>query len=164
MYKPNFCAECGGRIARTRWRVWTSRRFCDGCDRRFRRGRVTRPLVACVALLGAGFIGGRAMRHAPPPLVIERSAVNPPALASELSTAGTKTGATNETKEARVPSYGADGTETERPTDPAEIVSICGARTQRGTPCSRRVRGAGRCWQHRGRAAMLPPSKLIVPE
>jgi hypothetical protein len=61
------------------------------------------------------------------------------------------------------PSYGADGTASERPTDPMEVVSICGARTKKGTPCSRRVRGEGRCWQHRGRPAMLPPQKLIVP-
>jgi hypothetical protein len=161
MYKPNFCAECGGRVARVRWHLWTSRRFCDGCDKRFRRGRIVRPLVACIALLGAGFAVGRAMRHAPPPLVIERSATNSPARASPLPTAGKETGAT---KDSPAPAYGADGTETERPTDPAEIVSVCGARTQRGTPCSRRVRGTGRCWQHRGRGAMLPASKLVVRE
>lgn len=162
MYKPNFCAECGGRVVRLRWRVWTSRRFCDGCDRKkFRRGRIVWPLAACAALLGLGYVGGRAVRPAAPPLVIERRATNPPALASPLSTAGKETDAT---RASRPPNYGADGTETERPTDPAEIVSICGARTKRGTPCSRRVRGTGRCWQHRGKAAMLPAAKLIVRE
>lgn len=162
MYKPNFCAECGGRVARLRWRVWTSRRFCDGCDKRFRRGRILRPLVACVALLGAGFVGGRAMRHAPPPLIIERNTLNSAPPVSQLPPEGKAPDATRDA--ARAPVYGADGTETERPTDPAEIVSICGARTRRGTPCSRRVRGTGRCWQHRGRAAMLPASKLTVRE
>jgi hypothetical protein len=24
------------------------------------------------------------------------------------------------------------------------------------------VRGTGRCWQHRGMPAMLPPSKLVI--
>lgn len=166
MYKPNFCAECGGRVVRLRWRAWTSRRFCAGCDKRFRRGRVVRSLVACVALAGAGFAAGRAMRHAPPPLVIERGAPNPALLAplaSQLPAVGVETGAPGGDA-ARAPAYGADGTETERPTDPAEIVSVCGARTQKGTPCSRRVRGAGRCWQHRGKAAMLPAAKLIVRE
>jgi hypothetical protein len=122
-------------------------------------------LVACVALVGVGFAGGRAMRHAPPPLVIERSASNSPPLAPQLPAEGTKTNTTNAANAAtgaQAPAYGADGTETERPTDPAEIVSVCGARTQRGTPCSRRVRGTGRCWQHRGKSAMLPASKLIV--
>ncbi|HEY0082838.1 MAG TPA: hypothetical protein VGB61_08615 [Pyrinomonadaceae bacterium] len=171
MYKPNFCAECGERVARVRWRAWTSRRFCANCARRFRRGRVVRPLFACLALVGAGFVGGRAMRHAPPPLVVERNASNPVPHAAQLATASRETNAAlgpanaaGVSANARSPVYGADGTETERPTDPAEIVSICGARTQRGTPCSRRVRGAGRCWQHRGKGAMLPAAKLIVRE
>ena len=165
MYKPNFCAECGGRVARLRWRVWTSRRFCDGCDRRFRRGRVVRALVACAALVGAGFAGGRATRppSSPPLLVVERSVPNSQAPAPQLSAAGGEAADASEASRARA-AYGADGTEAERPTDPAEIVSVCGARTQRGTPCSRRVRGTGRCWQHRGRPAMLPAAKLIVRE
>lgn len=28
-------------------------------------------------------------------------------------------------------------------------VGTCGARTQKGTPCKRRVKGGGRCWQHK---------------
>ncbi|HEX8635856.1 MAG TPA: hypothetical protein VF703_17030 [Pyrinomonadaceae bacterium] len=161
MYQPNFCAECGGRVARVRWRVWTSRRFCVGCEKRFRRGRLLRPLVACVALLGVGFGVGRAMRDAPPPLVIERRAPPPAPLASQLPAASA---ATDASKDLRPQVFGADGTETERPTEPGEIVSVCGARTKKGTPCSRRVRGTGRCWQHRGRGAMLPAAKLVVRE
>jgi hypothetical protein len=131
------------------------------------------PVCACVALVAAGFLGGRAMRHAPPPLVIERGATNAPALLSQTpaTTAnkqppanvnGASVNAAN--GNAAAPVYGADGTDGERPTEAGEIVSICGARTKRGTPCSRRVRGTGRCWQHRGRAAMLPAAKLRVPE
>jgi hypothetical protein len=106
------------------------------------------------------------MRHAPPPLVIERGTLNSPALPSQTPAAGKQTSpnvnAANVNAGANV--YGADGTERERPTETGEIVSICGARTKRGTPCSRRVRGTGRCWQHRGRPAMLPASKLVVRE
>ncbi|HEY9403525.1 MAG TPA: hypothetical protein VIQ24_12750, partial [Pyrinomonadaceae bacterium] len=104
----------------------------------------------------------RAMRHAPPPLVIERSTQNSTVRAPQLPAAAGK--GAEAAKDPRAPVYGADGTETERPTDPAEVVSVCGARTKRGTPCSRRVRGTGRCWQHRGRGAMLPASKLVVRE
>ncbi|HEX8457717.1 MAG TPA: hypothetical protein VF656_10505 [Pyrinomonadaceae bacterium] len=168
MYKPNFCAECGGRVVRLSWRVWTSRRFCEGCEGRFRRGRILRPLALCVVLFGAGFVLGRALRHAPPPLVIERVAANAPVGASQISNSGKESRATKESDglaNAAPPAvYGADGTETERPTDPEEVVSICGARTKKGTPCSRRVRGTGRCWQHRGQPAMLPAAKLLVRE
>jgi len=118
-------------------------------------------LAACAALCGAGFIGGRAMRPAAPPLVIERNALNRPTLPAQAPATVKESGALNNSN---APVYGADGTASERPTDPVEVVSICGARTKKGTPCSRRVRGTGRCWQHRGRAAMLPASKLLVQD
>jgi hypothetical protein len=38
----------------------------------------------------------------------------------------------------------------------------CGAETKKGTPCSRKVKGNVRCWQHTGMPAMLPPDKLLV--
>ncbi|MBV9960362.1 MAG: hypothetical protein JO360_18185 [Acidobacteria bacterium] len=148
MYRPNFCAECGAQIVRVRWRLWTSRRFCDACAGRLRRARIMPPLIACLSLLGLGLIAGRTMRRAPPQLIIAQkseAAHDVPASAAVPA-----------------PVYGADGSATERPTDPNEVVSICGARTKKGTPCSRRVRGTGRCWQHKGLPAMLPPEKLIV--
>lgn len=165
MYRPNFCTECGARVERVRWRPWTSRRFCAGCERRFRRGRVAQPLVLCAAILGLGFALGRAGRPASPPLIVERGemrALAPTAGAAQTQGAGSSEGAAggiNGVGEAR---YGPDGTAGERPTDPMEMVSICGARTKKGTPCSRRVRGTGRCWQHRGKPAMLPPEKLVI--
>ncbi|HEV7857333.1 MAG TPA: hypothetical protein VGO91_01665 [Pyrinomonadaceae bacterium] len=168
MYKPNFCAECGAQILRAGWHFWTSRRFCTDCARRFRKERILLPLMICAGLFAAGLALGRAARPAPPPLTVERGA-SP--LVAPASPASTKSVApTNETKtinEAATTSqaetiYGPNGTATERPTDPDETVSICGARTQKGTPCQRRVRGTGRCWQHKGMPAMLPPSKLIV--
>lgn len=45
---------------------------------------------------------------------------------------------------------------------PAEQLYTCGARTKKGKPCSRRVHGAVRCWQHKGMPAMLSPEKLII--
>ena len=44
----------------------------------------------------------------------------------------------------------------------SETVYFCGAQTKKGTPCTRRVKGGGRCWQHQGQPAMLPPEKLIA--
>ena len=153
MYKPNFCAECGERVERERWRWWSSRRFCRLCEARFGRRRFAAPLVAALALVAAGFVAGRLLRPtAPPaPLVVERGGGAAPAPPSSSNTAP-----------ANGPRYGPDGTAAERPTDPGEVVSVCGARTKKGTPCQRRVRGTGRCWQHRGKPAMLPPAKLIV--
>jgi hypothetical protein len=165
MYKPNFCSECGSRIERARWHLWTSRRFCSDCEPRLRKARIQLPLITGLALFAIGLIMGRAARPTPPPLLVERGELPAVTLHSskdkgQPASAGSDTNVT--AQPSSEPSYGPDGTSTERPTDPAETISICGARTQKGTPCQRRVRGTGRCWQHKGAPAMLPPGKLVV--
>ena len=161
VYKPNFCAECGERIARARRHFWTSRRFCQNCARRLHKGQILLPLIAGAALFCLGLVMGRSLRQPPPPLIVGRSQLSALPTAAEKS--GTPTSETEtQTDPSPEPSDGPDGTARERPTDPQETISICGARTQKGTPCKRRVRGTGRCWQHKGLPAMLPPSKLIV--
>ena len=135
-YRPNFCSECGEKIVRLRWRLWTSRRFCDKCSARFVRTQLLRGTLAAIVLLVVGVFIGRGTRHKPSPLVIERL-VNTPAAQNSSSAAATVT---------------------------TEDVYICGARTKKGTPCSRRVHGPVRCWQHKGLPAMLPVEKLRVAE
>ncbi len=163
MYQPNFCAECGARIERARWRWWTSRRFCPNCALRFRRSRIARPLLAGLLLCGLSFSAGRALRPAPPPLLVSANGtlLAPAPRSTEIVTAHTTTASSNSPVPPLVV-YGPDGTANERPTDPNEIISLCGARTKKGTPCQRRVRGTGRCYQHLGKPAMLPPEKLII--
>jgi hypothetical protein len=87
---------------------------------------------------------GRGCRRAPPPLIIER----PTSLPAQNSPVQNSTSGVNA---------------TEAPTA-NEQVYICGARTKKGTPCSRRVHGPVRCWQHKGAPAMLPPDKLRIKE
>ena len=159
MYKPNFCSECGSRIERARWRLWTSRRFCEDCAPRYRKAQCLLPAVAGAGLFVIGLAAGRAARPAPPPLIAERNqmatVIAPPARSEERGAGATiERGAAGAPK-AGPTTYGPDGTSTERPTDPDETVSICGARTQKGAPCQRRVRGTGRCWQHKGRPAII---------
>jgi hypothetical protein len=170
LYRPNFCADCGERVVRARWRAWSSRRFCPACERRHGRAW-PRPLAALCLFTCAGFAAGRLMRPAPPPLVIERGSLPTPALLARPAGAHTQTTGDPGGDAARdrpAAAQSADsraaggGPLAEPPTDPSETVSVCGARTKKGTPCSRRVRGTGRCWQHRGRPAMLPAAKLVV--
>jgi hypothetical protein len=157
MYKPNFCAECGEKIARTRWRLWTSRSFCPNCEGRFRRARILAPLIASAALLSTGLLIGGARRPQPAPLMLQRAelplapSIGEAAKGSRPQEDGETGADSSSSSQALKPEvrYGPDGTATERPTEPDEVVSICGARTQKGTPCQRRVRGTGRCWQHR---------------
>jgi hypothetical protein len=56
----------------------------------------------------------------------------------------------------------ANPTTTEPAAAANEPAYICGARTKKGTPCSRRVRFPGRCYQHKGMPAMLPEDQLLV--
>ena len=134
IYRPNFCSECGAKIIRLRWYVWTSRKFCDKCVRGFRKEHWLQPLGAALILLLAGILIGRATHKELPPVVINRTI------------------AASETAAVAAPS--SDSLSDE--------VYICGARTKKGTPCSRRVHGPTRCWQHKGLPAMLPNEKLLV--
>jgi hypothetical protein len=134
-YRPNFCSECGGKIVRLRWRAWTSRRYCDKCSSRFVRAQWLKTACATLALFVVGVLIGRGSRQERPPLVIERVA-SAPVQSASLALAPVVT----------------------------EQTYICGARTKKGTPCSRRVHGPVRCWQHKGAKAMLPQEKLVIKE
>jgi hypothetical protein len=145
MYRPNFCSECGTKIVRLHWHPWTSRRFCPTCAWRLPKERLKVPLLAGVVLLSVGFAAGHALRPTPPPLIIQRVA-NSPLEKSESS--------------------GSLGHSRVNPNSPPAVVEeavyICGARTKKGTPCSRRVHQPARCWQHKGMPAILPAEKLVV--
>ncbi len=146
MYRPNFCAECGAKIVRLQWHSWTSRVFCDPCAKRFRKERIKASIIVMVVLMGLGYAAGRAGRPAAPPLTIERS-INSP-----LSNAQPGSGSVPATSSAATAAVSEDN------------VYICGARTRKGTPCSRRVHGPVRCWQHKGLRAMLAQEKLLVKD
>ncbi|HEY7785116.1 MAG TPA: hypothetical protein VIB00_10335 [Pyrinomonadaceae bacterium] len=137
MYRPNFCAECGHKTLRVYWHPWTSRRFCDSCSRRLRKIRLKRPIVTTLCLLSLGFVAGRISRPKPPPLIIQRAPIQP----TPEQSLGVKPLTVTE-----------------------EQIYICGARTKKGTPCSRRVSAEVRCWQHKGERAMLPREKLVIKE
>ena len=152
MYKPNFCAECGTKVLRLRWHFWTSRKFCDACARKLRRARVVGPVLVSLALIISGYVAGRSRRPAPPPLTIIRRADSPLSdgqaqRPSALAPIATQSGSAS----------------TQDSAATVEVdVYLCGARTKKGTPCSRRVQSPRRCWQHKGMPAMLPQEKLLV--
>ena len=134
IYRPNFCSECGSKIIRLRWYLWTSRKYCDKCVRSFRKEQWIQPFGAALILLAGGILIGRATRRELPPITINRTIA-----ASETA------------------AVAASSSESL-----SDEVYICGAKTKKGTPCSRRVHGPTRCWQHKGLPAMLPNEKLIV--
>ena len=155
MYRPNFCAQCGTKVLHLRWSWWTSRRFCVDCARRFRRVRLARPLLAGLALVASGYLVGRSRQPPPPPLIIERRADSPLGDIARVPAA-----------DAPTPNGVAGTGGSDNSASPAieEDVYLCGARTKKGTPCSRRVHSPARCWQHKGMPAMLSAEKLVIKE
>jgi hypothetical protein len=101
-----------------------------------------------VTILGVGYVAGRAGRTKPPPLTIIRRADSP--LTSPEDPGPLKQNLISDS-DTVAPAVTSD-----------EDVYLCGARTKKGTPCSRRVQRPVRCWQHKGAPAMLPQEKLLV--
>jgi hypothetical protein len=147
VYRPNFCCECGNKLIRLRWHFWTSRRFCNVCARRSTKERFVPILITFLGLFGTGYLLGRTRRPSPPPLIIERRSDSP----------------LNNSSGSTILSAPGPGATSVANTIEADVY-ICGARTKKGTPCSRRVHGPVRCWQHKGMPAMLPQERLIVKD
>ena len=93
------------------------------------------PVIAGLTLLFAGFMIARSTLRQSPPVVIQRTATQNSAQAANVVAPIQE-----------------------------EKIYTCGARTKKGTPCSRRVHGPVRCWQHKGLPAMLPQEKLLIQE
>ena len=104
--------------------------------------------MAALIAIGA-FAFGRYLRPAPPPLIIQRAAN------SALSDSPAGPG--------RAPDRVRQANQNQVASVANEEGYICGARTQKGTPCKRRVHVAGeRCFQHKGLPAMVPLDKLVI--
>jgi hypothetical protein len=147
----NFCRNCGARLARQGWRVWMHGALCDDCARRPGVNTRSRTIIVIGLLAAAAFAFGRYLRPSAPPLIIQRLANSPlsdaPLDLNSIARGGTGTSGSNG------PSMSADD----------EATYICGARTKKGAPCRRRVHVAGeRCYQHKGRTAMVALDKLVI--
>lgn len=159
MYKPRFCVECGEKVMRARWYPWTSRSFCQYCSRSSVKSRFLTAAVISISLVGGGVLVGRAMREPAPPLIVQSPQgftlspqSVPPRPSAKLAVAPSEM------------ARAGDPTIVNPGANSAQVTYICGARTKSGTPCTRRVHGNIRCYQHKGLPAMLPPDKLIVQE
>jgi len=163
MHVANYCAECGARLKRKGWRAWLNGSLCEDCGRRLGKTSFARPLAVIAIIAIAAFALGRYLRPGAPPLVIERAANSP---LSDLPVNLNDTAkSANQNKNLSENSKTSDDhlRQNANAGSDDDVVYLCGARTQKGTPCHRRVHFAGeRCYQHKGKPAILPPEKLIV--
>lgn len=167
LYKPNFCAECGEKIERQSWHFWTSRSFCENCETVFRASRVVPVALLGIALFFTGIFFGQAGQRPQKPLAVTTpgaaALAEKPQTAIPKQFAGSNQPAQPQTSIEPPPPKNTPPANTVKPaasdsgrTEQArEAVYHCGARTQKGTPCSRRVKTPGRCWQHAGKPSML---------
>lgn len=177
-YKPKYCCQCGGKIERIDRRFWHSRRFCELCETEFwihdwfprltgigillvvfvtsfYFQKTEKPLNVAPNQFVSGISNGKSI---PANQNTVPSAANIALVMAQTSANTLPAKSPITLKASEVKNNQVAGSSLE----PAEKVYFCGAETKKGTPCSRRVRGGGRCWQHIGQAAMLAQEKLIA--
>lgn len=182
LYKPDYCNGCGQQIERTSRKPWKNTRFCDVCEQDFRvQEWIPRCFIFLCFLFGLFGLGSFLSKDEKPLSLTSRQL-------AETSADNKKTVKKGENASANFPeSVNSNAANTkkaeenrrqsspnpiqttqtrqlkvETQTSKDETTYYCGAETKKGTPCSRKVKGGGRCWQHKGKAAVLPPEKLIA--
>jgi hypothetical protein len=180
-YKPKYCCQCGEKIERKKWTFFSSGRFCQLCETDFIlqewTPRVTVALILFFGLVGfSGFFQSvekpliiASIRPSEQTTEIKNSSVNPVSNEKSPSNFSGKSALQNTANTVvSMPHQNALSGKRETSLKMAENQAndaptyFCGAATKKGSPCSRRVKGGGRCWQHNGQPAVLLPEKLIV--
>ena len=171
LYKPNFCCHCGEKIERLTWSPFTSRRFCELCETEKKPyDLLPRAVVAVGILLGsfglAGLVTDRSDTAAKKPKV-EHLPAQKRGIISRVSNGRVAESAPSAVNAVQPTSPNTDNAQTvpveeklkqragEAKTS-TEAAYYCNAMTKKGTPCTRRVKTKGRCWQHQGQPAIKP--------
>jgi hypothetical protein len=171
-YKPNYCCQCGEKIERIDWSLKSSRRFCELCETDLGiydwLPRVVFVSGIFLAIFGFGSYWMRPAKSLNPvPNQFISSSQNLNKDTIKPSNANNQTLLPKSESNQQQPVLQQNSTPKAKPvlsspSQPQETVYFCGAQTKKGTPCSRRVRSGGRCFQHIGQAAMLSSDKLVA--
>lgn len=177
-YKPTFCCHCGEKIETTDSLPWTSGRFCDVCKSEFSLQEwLPKVFILICGLFGLFGIGSYLQNG-------EKSNTDSPKLNKivALDTKGKIASADNSVQNINRQTVGQKEQKTasdsvftvkKNKAENSNIVAepsgnektyFCGAMTKKGTPCSRKVKSGGRCWQHKGQDALLAQEKLLIPQ
>lgn len=183
-YTPNFCCECGDKIERDNWKLTTSRKFCENCETEYKFQKWIPASALAAGVIGIVFSFGSYLKT--PEKSANLLAKTSAAQASNKNQDSTNQSDKQNSASANVQTITqkAETGNNAAPPRPSlatatpsalkqnaspggqdsaqEAIYICGAQTKKGTACLRRVKGGGRCWQHTGQPAILPPDKLII--
>lgn len=188
LYKPKFCCHCGEKIERIDWNLLTSRRFCELCQTEFTVYEWVPKIGLGIGLiLGVFFIGSFFQNSNKAEIIAQNKLSNGSKSTNEFNGRNTsKTLAEIPTNKAQdenliatpsvqkqtnlqssISKQGLDQVnqakiQQTQETSKKEPVYFCGAETKKGKPCTRQVKGGGRCWQHKGKDAMLPENQLLA--
>jgi hypothetical protein len=166
LYRPHFCCHCGEKITRAKWTPLTSRRFCDFCAVEQKQHDLL-PRAAAVLMLIFGAAG--ITSYLGSGKSIERSAnlttAEPRSVSSKATSVSVTTNQNTSSPPPIAPAANAGNSavntlqrEVKRNSS-TEPVYYCGALTKKGTPCTRRVKTPGRCWQHLGQPSAIDGRK-----
>jgi hypothetical protein len=164
LFKPKYCCNCGEKIERAEWRLWTSRRFCQLCETEFKsydllpRAVVVAGLVFVLFGLGSYF---RDQDMNAPARLSTMSALSAqklkPAVARSVSNSQSPTFGPGDRSDEPIKQINEQPKKEKASSD--ETVYFCGALTKRGTQCTRRVKKKGFCWQH-ARFSQVAPARF----
>lgn len=164
-FRPSFCANCGVRIERAEWRLWTSRRFCDVCAIELKEHEILPKAIGAVMTLitivavGIAFSTGQRSNELQALKVEPKRDTVAEKRTESFEPVGQSIAAQPKEIQPEIRNL-ASTTEQQiaamkKPKVVIEESPIyCGAETKKGTPCSRRVKEATRCYQHQGMPSM----------
>lgn len=166
--KGSFCLECSEKIEQSSLENFRDGDFCENCAGNFRLHRIVPTAFLMILAFSAGFIARPTASVEKPQTLISETKKTPNAAVEKtpfekqpnaLPNAEPNAVSKRETALADV-----SAAQSAAPTQllQNEAVFMCGAQTKKGTPCSRRVKKADRCFQHTGLPAILPKEQLII--
>lgn len=178
-YDPTYCCNCGEKIERTESLPFLkSGRFCDVCQKEFSFQEWMPTIFIVISGLVGLFGIGTFLRDGEPAKpaafkqtknIVAESNVKNELSNTPLQNNNRPTVQQTERKTETNTGVIADKHVNSRGKNEtvqvaAEKIYFCGAATKKGTPCSRKVKGGGRCWQHIGQEAILPQEKLLITQ
>lgn len=180
-YQPNYCNNCGEKVERIIWKLWTSTHFCENCELSNQKVDWLPKIGVGIALIFGLFGFGSYLKTPDKPINIAKNesfgvSNNKAQNIKEESPANNtntpdkivKTANVSKINEVKtvalVQNLPKQVTIENQQNEATEPVYFCGAPTKKGSPCTRKVKNSGRCWQHTGLPALLPKEKLVASQ